>query len=177
MKIDNLKQVLEAANLDQLPKRNDNAIFKYAIGLVSTTAADESYCLLNMYEGKPNVRKIFVGGMIKDVLAVFPYEFDKNEQVVANNTNVAVIEQKAVKTPDLHDNNSQELKEAQKKLLGDEYGGDWGIISVHNPEEARKYFIGMAKNGYPEYLGKSKIKDEARLKEEFLKMVDFIKTL
>ena len=177
MKAQNLEEVLKAAGLEELPKRDDNTPFVKAIGLISTTAITETYCILKMLDGKPCVKQIFNGGMFKSILAIFPYEFEKDATIITNNDNGSQIEQKDVLTPDLHDNNSQELKEAQKKLLGDEYGGDWGIISVHNPEEARKYFIGMAKNGYPEYLGKSKIKDETRLKEEFLKMVDFIKTL
>ena len=172
MKINNLQQVLEEANLTELPKRNDNATFKYAIGLVSTTACDESYCLLNMYENKPNVRKIYIGGLIKTILAVFPYEVEKNDTIITNNVNGSQIEQKAAQTPILHDNNSQELKDAQKEAQGEEYGGEWGVKSVNNPAQARKWLRAMADRGYPALRGKALIKDEARLKEEFLKIVE-----
>ena len=63
MKIDNLKEVLEYAKIDALPEKNNDAKFKLAIGTVKTTAVEESYCILKMLDEKPEVKKMFVGGM------------------------------------------------------------------------------------------------------------------
>ena len=76
MKIDNLKEVLEYAKLEELPQMNNDVPFKYAIGKVKTTAVEESYCVLNMLNGEPNVKKSFCGGMFVSIIGdIYPYDF------------------------------------------------------------------------------------------------------
>lgn len=187
MKVNNLEQVLKECGLEELPQRNDRALFKYAIGLVETSAVSESYCILKMLDEKPCVKQIFVGGMVRSILAVFPYDFtgySQPEQKVTldpetgdvdlNDPNFKAPE---TLTPMLHESSLEDKIDADKKLEGDEYGGEWGIKTVTNPEEAKAWLREASKKGYPALFGKSNIKDEARLKEEFLKIVEEMKSM
>jgi len=189
MKVNNLEKVLEECELTELPKRNDRAVFHRAIGLIETTAISESYCILKMLDGVPTVKKIYVGGMFSSILAVYPFDFTgvnpvlvdvvKDHKVDApevdlNDPNIVHPE---VMVPIVHESIIPTKVEADKKAEGAEYGGEWGIVTVTNPEQAKAWLRASAKNGHPEFFGKANIRDEQKLKEEFLKIVAEMKSI
>ena len=179
MKINNLQEVLEYARLDSLPEKNNDVPFKYAIGTVKTNAIEESFCILKMLEGKPEVKKIFVGGMILGVIGdVFPYDFEGVEQPIKKETKVAQIKEKAPKTPKndkvlkpiISDQLKEEIKEQNIKAIEEKAKEEasWLIEGIETFEQAKEWvkvnWDFVLKNHKP-FL--SKMVDEVKFKSHF----------
>lgn len=178
MKIDNLKQVLEYAKIDALPEKNNDVPFKLAIGTVKTTAVEESYCILKMLDGKPEVQKIFVGGMIMNVIDVYPYDFTGFEQPTTKDKKAPVIEQKEPKKaknnkamkPVISDKLKKEIKDKNKAAIEEKAKEEasWLISGVETFEQAKEWVkvnsSFAAKNGKA-FL--SKMVDEEKFKAHF----------
>ena len=179
MKINNLQEVLEYARLDSLPEKNNDVLFKYAIGTVKTNAIEESYCILKMLDGKPEVKKIFVGGMIVGVIGdIFPYDFEGVEQPIKKETKVAQIKENTPKTPKndkvlkpiISDQLKEEIKEQNIKAIEEKAKEEasWLIDGIETFEQAKEWVkvnsAFAAKNGKA-FL--SKMVDEEKFKTHF----------
>ena len=165
MKIDNLEIVLKDAGIERLPAKWDKQNpFKYAIGKMSTNVCEEAYCLLNMYNGEPNVRKCYVGGLFKEILAVYPYEYDESiQQEIINRYR---SENTDKNLPYVEKETEEVIKGMETQLSIDlgGYKGDWGIEGINSPEEARTW---LKKN---KMFGKANIKNVDKLREEMIKI-------
>ena len=178
MKIDNLKEVLEYAKIDALPEKNNDAKFKLAIGTVKTTAVEESYCILKMLDEKPEVKKMFVGGMIMNIIDVYPYDFTGFEQPITNDVKTSVNEQKEPKKakndkvmkPVISDELKKEIKDKNKAAIDEKAKEEasWLISGVETFEQAKEWVkvnsAFAAKNGKA-FL--SKMVDEEKFKAHF----------
>ena len=179
MKIDNLQEVLEYARLETLPQKNNDVPFKYAIGTVQTNAVEESYCILKMLDGKKEVKKIFVGGMIIGVIGdVYPYDFEGFEQPTTNAKKVAEIKEKAPQTlksdkvlkPIISDELKKEIKDINVKAVEEKAKEEasWLIDGVETFEQAKEWIkvnsVFAVKN---QKAFMSKMNDEAKFKVHF----------
>ena len=178
MKIDNLQEVLEYARLETLPQKNNDVPFKYAIGTVQTNAVEESYCILKMLDGNPEVKKIFVGGMIVRILDAFPYDFEGFEQPTTNEKKVAEIKENAPQTPKsdkvlkpiISDELKKEIKDINVKAVEEKAKEEasWLIDGVETFEQAKEWVkinsVFAVKN---QKAFMSKMTDEAKFKVHF----------
>ena len=179
MKIDNLQEVLEYAKLETLPQKNNDVPFRYAIGTVQTNAVEESYCILKMLDGKPEVKKIFVGGMIIGVIGdVYPYDFEGFEQPTTNEKKVAEIKEKVPQTPKsdkvlkpiISDELKKEIKDINVKAVEEKAKEEasWLIDGVETFEQAKEWVkinSSFAVKNQKAFL--SKMVDEAKFKVHF----------
>ena len=179
MKIDNLQEVLEYARLETLPQKNNDVPFKYAIGTVQTNAVEESYCILKMLDGKKEVKKIFVGGMIIEVIGdVYPYDFEGFEQPTTNEKKVAEIKEKVPQTPKsdkvlkpiISDELKKEIKDINVKAVEEKAKEEasWLIEGIETFEQAKDWIkvnsVFAVKN---QKAFMSKMTDEAKFKVHF----------
>lgn len=179
MKIDNLQEVLEYAKLETLPQKNNDVPFRYAIGTVQTNAVEESYCILKMLDGKPEVKKIFVGGMIIGVIGdVYPYDFEGFEQPNTDEKKVSEIKEKIPQTPKsdkvlkpiISDELKKEIKDINVKAVEEKAKEEasWLIDGVETFEQAKEWVkvnsVFAVKN-QKAFL--SKMVDEAKFKVHF----------
>ena len=179
MKIDNLKEVLEYAKLDELPQMNNDVPFKYAIGKVKTTAVEESYCVLNMLNGEPNVKKSFCGGMFVSIIGdIYPYDFTGVEQIIVKENKTPQIEQKEVKIakskevlkPIISDTLKIEIEEKNNEFIEEKAKEEasWIIEGIETFEQAKDWvkshstFVVKSQKAFL-----SKMNDEAKFKVHF----------
>lgn len=178
MKIDNLQEVLEYARLETLPQKNNDVPFRYAIGTVQTNAVEESYCILKMLDGKPEVKKIFAGGMIVRIIDAFPYDFEGFEQPTTNENKVAEIKEKAHQTPKndkvlkpiISDELKKEIKDINVKAVEEKAKEEasWLIDGIETFEQAKEWVkvnSAFAVKNQKAFL--SKMVDEAKFKVHF----------
>lgn len=178
MKINNLEEVLKYAQIDALPQKNNDVPFKYAIGTVKTTAVEEAYCILKMIDNKPEVKKMFCGGMILQILDAFPYDFGELEQPITNEIKTSLIKENApliaksteVLKPIISDELKKEIKTKNKAAIDEKAKEEasWLINGVETFEQAKDW----AKSNFGFITRCAKpfmlmIKDEAKFKTHF----------